>query len=98
MRVTDNCRARSHRRTPGAPPGPSALRRLQEVGCEDPSQGLGEANALFAQSRESVQHPSGEGDGVPQQRGQGQADDDGDDGHPRREAQVKAVPCPAAAI
>lgn len=41
-------------------------------------------DALFAQSRESIQHPGGKGDRIAQQRGHRQAHDDGDDGHPGR--------------
>lgn len=55
------------------------------------SPGLGPADALLAQRGESVQHSGGKGDGVAQQRGQGQADDDGNDGHPGGEAEVKGA-------
>lgn len=76
----------------GATLRPSSLRNFGRGGGggkEGPAQGLGPADALFAQSRESVQHPRGKGDSVAQQRGQGQADDDGNNRHPGGEAEVK---------
>lgn len=77
-----------------ATPGPPALRhRRQEA---EPSPELGLADALPAERGESVQHSGGKGDGVAQQRGQGQADDDRNDGHPGGEAEVKGRSRPAA--
>lgn len=68
------------------PPQPFLPKMPREA--EEPP-GPGPADALFAQSRESVEHSGGEGDGVAQQRGQGEADDDGNHGHPGGEAGVK---------
>lgn len=69
------------------------LTEAQKAGNKDPSRSR---NALFAQGRESVQHSGSKGDGIAQQRGQGQAGDDGDDSHPGGEAEVKGHAHPAA--
>lgn len=65
-------------------------KRLQkgETTPAPPAAGPGPADALFAQRRQPIQHPGGEGDGVAQQCGQGQADDDGNNRHPAGGAEV----------
>ena len=41
-----------------------------------------EKNILFAERGQAVQNSSGEGDGVPEQCGDGEAQDDGEESHP----------------